>query len=95
MPKNSKKGFVGLIIMLVVSLMFAQVMFGVDVIGYLRSAEKTNGVLGYLIRFAILIWDKFLIAPVTFIFDVVKSVVLFIYHLMTGWVDQNSASIPK
>jgi hypothetical protein len=90
--KTTKQGFIGLIIMIVVALILAQVVFKIDVISYLRSLQHSNGVLGYFVRFVILVWDKFLIAPVTFVFDIIKNVAWAIYHAMTGWVDKNSAT---
>jgi hypothetical protein len=90
MIKKSAQGFVGFIILVVVALMLLQVVFHVDVISYLRSLQNSGGVLGYFVRFIILIWDKFLIAPVTFVFDIIKNIALYLYHIMTGWVDQNS-----
>ncbi len=90
--KTTKQGFIGLIIMIIVALVLTQVVFKIDVISYLRSLQQSNGVLGYLVRFVILVWDKFLIAPVTFVFDIIKNIAWTIYHAMTSWVDKNSAT---
>ncbi len=94
MKRNRQGGFVGLLIMLVVALALAKYYWDWSFADFIHSHGVAE-ILSYLKKFILLVWDKFLVGPVVFIWNSVvvdilwKGLVSF-FDMIKGWVDSNS-----
>jgi hypothetical protein len=89
--KNSERGFVSTIFSIIGALIILQFVFKVDVIGFLKSPD-VGEVFSYLKRFVVLIWEKFLVAPASFLWhevfiNIVWNTIKDGFEILKGWVD--------
>jgi hypothetical protein len=94
MRATSKRGFIGLIITLVVALALAKFYFDWNFIDFFNSI-KTSEVFIYLKKFALLVWGKFLVGPVVFIWnfvfvDIIWKTFVSLFDMLKVWVDSQS-----
>jgi sensor histidine kinase YesM len=95
MEKEGQKGFIGLLIVLIVSIVFLKYVFDFNLVEFLKS-PKVLEVLSYIKRFFVLIWDKFLVGPAIWIWDnIVIDIIWKIlkngFEILKGWVDTESS----
>lgn len=90
-PENKQDGFIGILISIVAALVLAQAVFHIDVVSFLRS-PSTLEVVDYIKRAIVLVWDKFLVLPVSFIWeqifvDIIWKGGVYAFDMLKGWVD--------
>ena len=90
--KKTERGFISTIFSIIAALVLLQLVFHVDVISFLKSPDLGE-VVSYLKRFIILVWEKFLVAPVSFLWhevfiDIIWSTIKDGFEILKGWVDR-------
>jgi len=91
MKKQEQKGFIGTIITLVVALALLKYFFDFSIIDFIKS-PKVIEVLEYIKKAISIIWNKFLVGPVVWIWDTIIVNLVWEalkngYDILTGWVD--------
>ncbi len=91
MKKNGQRGFIGLIITLVVALALLKYFFDFNIIDFIKS-PKVAEVFDYIKRAVLLVWNKFLLYPVVWFWDTIIIGLVWEglkmgYGILTGWVD--------
>lgn len=91
MKNDRQRGFIGLIITLVVSLALLKYFFDFNIIEILKS-PKVVEVFEYLKKAVLLVWNKFLLYPMawfwnTIMVDLIWEGLKTGYGILTGWVD--------
>jgi|GEM_PF-1945567 len=91
----SKKqtGFIGPIILVVLALIAVKYFYDFDIVKYLTH-DKTGGVFEYIKRFFEIVWTKYIAGTFWYLWnniviDVFWKGIVFLYTLLTGWVDKN------
>lgn len=95
MKNDRERGFIGAIVSMVAALIILQAVFKVDVMGVLKSPDFGE-IVSYLKKFLILIWEKFLVLPVSFLWnevfiDIIWDVIKDGFELLKKWVDTNQS----
>ncbi len=89
--KNHERGFISALVSIIGALILLQFVFHVDVIGFLKSPD-IGEIFSYLKRFVVLVWEKFLVAPASFLWnevfiDIVWNTIKDGFEILKNWVD--------
>ncbi len=93
MKTQKERGFIGAIISIITALILIQVVFKFDIVGLLKSPDFGEIVV-YIKKFAVLIWEKFLVLPASFLWndifiDIIWKITKEGFELLKDWVDKN------
>jgi len=83
--RNEKKGFVKLIIIIVIALIVLG-YFGFNIKSIVQS-QSVSGNLNYVWGLVVTLWNKFLVMPVTFVWE--KIIVGIIWNGLVNLVSQS------
>jgi hypothetical protein len=89
--RDRQDGFIGLVIVLVVSLLLLKYFFSFNLLEFLQSSAVAD-VFNYVKKFLLIVWNDFLVYPLEWFWnDVVIKIVWETlkdgYALLKGWVD--------
>lgn len=90
---NKQTGFISTIILIILGLVGIKYFFNFDIVKYLMS-DNVKEIFEYIKRFFEIVWSKYIAGTFLYLWNnIVIGVfwkgIVFIYTLLTGWVDKN------